>query len=42
LADEDEHARVLTAITEIIDEERHEGEFSLSVKATLVTGQKVR
>ncbi|MFL6210481.1 MAG: class I SAM-dependent methyltransferase [Pyrinomonadaceae bacterium] len=42
LPDEDAHARVLIAITEIIDEERHEGEFSLSVKATLVTGQKVR
>jgi ubiquinone/menaquinone biosynthesis C-methylase UbiE len=42
LTDEDERARVLAAITEIIDEERHEGEFSLSVKATLVTGQKVR
>ena len=42
LADEDEHARVLAAITEIIDEERHEGEFSLSIKATLVVGQKVR
>ncbi|HYY42875.1 MAG TPA: class I SAM-dependent methyltransferase [Pyrinomonadaceae bacterium] len=42
LTDEDEHARVLAAITEIIDEERHEGEFSLSIKATLVVGQKVR
>jgi ubiquinone/menaquinone biosynthesis C-methylase UbiE len=42
LTDEDERARVLAAITEIIDEERHEGEFSLSVKATLMTGQKVR
>jgi ubiquinone/menaquinone biosynthesis C-methylase UbiE len=42
LTDEEARARVLAAITEIIDEERHEGEFSLSVKATLVTGQKGR
>jgi ubiquinone/menaquinone biosynthesis C-methylase UbiE len=42
LTDEQEHARVLEAITEIIDEERHEGEFALSVKATLVVGQKPR
>jgi len=40
LADEGAHARVLAAITEIIDEERHEGEFALSVKATIVVGQK--
>jgi ubiquinone/menaquinone biosynthesis C-methylase UbiE len=42
LPDEDAHARVLAAINEIIDEERHEGEFSLSIKATLVVGQKGR
>ena len=42
LADEGAHARVLEAITRIIDEERHEGEFALSVKATIVVGQKGR
>jgi hypothetical protein len=42
LADEAEHAQVLAEIKRIIDDERHEGEFSLSVKATLVVGQKGR
>src|SRR5919202_3286261 len=42
LQDEDERTRVLAAINEIIDEERHEGEFALSIKATLVVGQKGR
>jgi ubiquinone/menaquinone biosynthesis C-methylase UbiE len=42
LPDAAAHARVLAAITEIIDEERHEGEFALSIKATLVVGQKGR
>jgi ubiquinone/menaquinone biosynthesis C-methylase UbiE len=40
IADEETHARVLAEITRIIDEERHEGEFALSIKATLVVGQK--
>jgi hypothetical protein len=42
LADEAEHERVLTEIRRIIDDERHEGEFALSIKATLVVGQKGR
>jgi len=42
LPDEATHTRVLAAITQIIDEERHEGEFALSIKATLVVGQKGR
>jgi ubiquinone/menaquinone biosynthesis C-methylase UbiE len=40
LADETAQARVLAEITQIIDAERHEGEFSLSIKATLVVGRK--
>ena len=42
LADEAEHALVLAEITRIIDDERHEGAFALSIKATLVVGQKGR
>jgi hypothetical protein len=40
--DEDEatHARVLTEVRRIIDEERDEAEFALTIKATLVVGQK--
>jgi ubiquinone/menaquinone biosynthesis C-methylase UbiE len=38
--DEEMHERVLAEITRLIDDERHEGEFTLSIKATLVVGQK--
>lgn len=40
--DEDEaaHARLLSEVRRIIDEERVEADFSLTVKATLVVGQK--
>src|ERR1044072_8823568 len=34
--------RVMQELARIIDEERHSGEFSLSVKATLVLGRKSR
>ncbi len=40
LPDEDARAAVLREIERIIDEDRHESEFSLSVKATLVVGTK--
>src|SRR5437660_3474083 len=33
-------AAVLTEVERIIDEDRHEGEFSLSIKATIVVGRK--
>jgi len=39
LSDEDEE-RVSREIARIINEERHEGEFALTVKATLVVGRK--
>ncbi len=42
LTDEVEHASVLAEITRIIDDERHEGEFTLSIKATLLVGRKGR
>ena len=42
LADPGSHERVLASISELIDDERHESEFALSVKATVVIGQKVR
>jgi ubiquinone/menaquinone biosynthesis C-methylase UbiE len=42
LADPATHERVLASISELIDDERHESEFALSVKATLVIGQKTR
>jgi hypothetical protein len=32
--------RVMSELARIIDEERHSGEFALSVKATLVVGRK--
>ncbi|HKP35936.1 MAG TPA: class I SAM-dependent methyltransferase [Pyrinomonadaceae bacterium] len=35
-------ARVMEELARIIDEERHSGEFALSVKATLVVGRKSR
>ena len=38
--DEDARARVLPEIGRIIDEERNEADFSLTVKATLVVGHK--
>lgn len=34
--------RVTSELAKIIDEERHSGEFALSLKATLVTGKKTR
>lgn len=40
LADGSAHERVLAAIAAIIDGERHEGNFVLSIKATLVVGRK--
>jgi hypothetical protein len=39
---ESARARVLQELQRIIDEERHTGEFALSVKATLVVGTKAR
>ena len=42
LADPGSHERVLASISELIDDERHESDFSLSVKATIVIGQKTR
>ena len=38
--DEAAHARVLSEATRIIDEERNEADFILSVKATIIIGQK--
>src|SRR5436305_1708414 len=40
LPDEDARAAVLREVERIIDEDRHEGEFSLSIKATIVVGRK--
>lgn len=37
---EDSYARVVEEIGRLINEERHEAEFALSVKATLVVGKK--
>src|SRR5215813_9816540 len=34
--------RIMDELTRIIDEERHSGEFALTVKATLVVGRKAR
>jgi ubiquinone/menaquinone biosynthesis C-methylase UbiE len=42
LADPVTHERVLASVSELIDDERHESDFALSVKATIVIGQKVR
>jgi ubiquinone/menaquinone biosynthesis C-methylase UbiE len=42
LADPGSHERVLASISELIDDERHKSDFALSVKATIVIGQKVR
>jgi ubiquinone/menaquinone biosynthesis C-methylase UbiE len=40
LLDEETRSAVLAEVERIIDEERQEGEFSLSVKATIVVGRK--
>lgn len=40
LAPEDKRAELFSEISRVINEERHEAEFALSVKATLVVGQK--
>jgi SAM-dependent methyltransferase len=40
LPDEEARAAVLGEVERIIDEDRHEGEFSLSIKATIVVGRK--
>lgn len=42
LVPDDTRAGVVSEITRLINEERHEAEFALSVKATLVVGQKAR
>ena len=40
LVPNDQRAGLITEISRLINEERHEAEFALSVKATLVVGQK--
>jgi hypothetical protein len=40
LVPDDKRAAVFSEISRLINEERHEAEFALSVKATLVVGQK--
>ena len=40
LPDEEASASVLREVERIIDEDRHEGDFALSVKATIVVGRK--
>ena len=40
LADPSTHERILSAIAAIIEEERQGGDFTLSIKATLVAGRK--
>jgi ubiquinone/menaquinone biosynthesis C-methylase UbiE len=42
LEDEAAHATVIEAVARLIDEERSDGDFTLSIKATLVVGQKAR
>jgi ubiquinone/menaquinone biosynthesis C-methylase UbiE len=42
LADDAEQARVLNEVARIIDEERHDTDFALSIKATLVVGHKTK
>ena len=39
---ESARGRVVEELSNIIDEERHEGEFALSIKATLIIGTKNR
>ena len=40
LVPDDKRAELFNEISRLINEERHEAEFALSVKATLVVGQK--
>ena len=40
LVPDDKKAELVNEISRLINEERHEAEFALSVKATLVVGQK--
>jgi hypothetical protein len=40
LVPEDKRTGLFSEISRLINEERHEAEFALSVKATLVVGQK--
>jgi len=40
LVPDDKRAEVISEISRLINEERHEAEFALSVKATLIVGQK--
>ena len=40
LVPDDKRAELVTEISRLINEERHEAEFALSVKATLIVGQK--
>ena len=40
LVPDDKRTRLFSEISRLINEERHEAEFALSVKATLVIGQK--
>jgi hypothetical protein len=40
LVPDDKRAGLFNEISRLINEERHEAEFALSVKATLVVGQK--
>jgi hypothetical protein len=40
LVPDDKRAGLFNEISRLINEERHEAEFALSVKATLVIGQK--
>lgn len=40
LPDDEARAAVLEEVARIIDEDRHEGDFSLSIKATVVVGRK--
>jgi hypothetical protein len=40
LVPDDRRAALFSEISRLINEERHEAEFALSVKATLVVGQK--
>jgi ubiquinone/menaquinone biosynthesis C-methylase UbiE len=42
VADESAHDALLESVARLIDEERYEGDFSISIKATLVVGQKTR
>jgi hypothetical protein len=40
LVPDDKRADLFSEISRLINEERHEAEFALSVKATLIVGQK--